>query len=325
MYKIKFNTVSEINSEHYSAFCNSNYGLIFHDFRFCNIYAQTMGLELEFVELSRNNEIIGFSPVFIDKRDFCSNVYFNPPYDVPYGGFISLNDLNLNEIFNSLKPKFKEKIIYKSSIFIRNTQNITNVNIHKKETAILDLSRSEDEIFMRSIDSKRRNMIKKAIKNDIVVERIDDKYGFGKIWHIVDELHNKLGYSILKKELYYNLFLDLKKSNNFFILAAKYQDIYISVLFLIGNLYMFHYWKGATINNAPNLGQGELLQWEAIKLSKSIGSNYYDLCVVDKKLESLYKFKTDFSKNIVDFYEFSKKGVLFSPINQMEKIHDKLS
>jgi lipid II:glycine glycyltransferase (peptidoglycan interpeptide bridge formation enzyme) len=57
------------------------------------------------------------------------------------------------------------------------------------------------------------------------------------------------------------------------------------------------YWLGLNAEKMPNLGQGELLQWEAILKAKSAGCITYDLCYIEKeRLPKIYEFKKGFSQ-----------------------------
>ena len=84
---------------------------------------------------------------------------------------------------------------------------------------------------------------------------------------------------------------------------------------------MMHNWKIANKQDSKNYGQGELVQWESIKLSKEMGSKYYDLCVVEpERLPTIAKFKLGFSKQVVPFYIVSKRSLFFKIINRAQNL-----
>ena len=81
-----------------------------------------------------------------------------------------------------------------------------------------------------------------------------------------------------------------------------------------------HYWQGTSKNDVKNYGQGELLQWEAIKWAKQNGSKYYDLCVIQKeKLPDIARFKMGFVESIKPFYLVNYKPFAFKVINRISK------
>jgi len=64
------------------------------------------------------------------------------------------------------------------------------------------------------------------------------------------------------------------------------------------------------------------LQWEAIKLSKSLGVKCYDLGNLQKEiLPSIYKFKTGISNNVIQYPVYSKHSLGYKIVN---KINSKL-
>ena len=63
-----------------------------------------------------------------------------------------------------------------------------------------------------------------------------------------------------------------------------------------------YYWHGANASGAPNLGQGELIQWHVIQWAKEKGCRWYDLVGVEKeRLPRIAEFKLGFSRNLVPF------------------------
>ena len=79
------------------------------------------------------------------------------------------------------------------------------------------------------------------------------------------------------------------------------------------------YWLGNNQNEAPNLGQNALLQWESIKMMKKNGCKYYDLCFIEKnKLPHIYKFKKGFSNTEVPVSLVLKTGIGFKIFNKIK-------
>ena len=165
-------------------------------------------------------------------------------------------------------------------------------------------------------------MIRKAIKQNIRIKEYNDINGLNILWPILESLHNKLGYNHLNKEYYLNILKYYMPKNQAKILIAYKNDIPISGVVLIGNGYMVHYWKGASRYNIKNEGQGDLLQWEAIKWAKMRGAKYYDLCVIEpERLPQIARFKMGFSKQLVPFYLFSKSTLTYKVFNRLQKLY----
>ena len=194
-----------------------------------------------------------------------------------------------------------------------------NHNVLSHETAIIDLKNDEGFIWGKMIHATKRNKIRKALKSGIKIENKGVE-GFKYIYPIISQQHEKLGYRFLPENFYKRIIESNYPKNKAAILLAELNDRIISGVVLVGNKNIMHYWKGTSHPNIPNSGQGELLQWEAIKWAKNIGSRYYDLCVVDKdKLPSIYEFKTGFSRDFVPFYSFVKKSIYYRTVNRIQK------
>jgi len=106
--------------------------------------------------------------------------------------------------------------------------------------------------------------------------------------------------------------------------AFKKQNETIANVVIVYDKDYSIYWLGNHADNAPNSGQGELLQWEVIKRMKEKGCSYYDLCYIEKKrLPHIYKFKSGFCKNEVSVPHIVYKSLPFNVSNKLYKIFGK--
>ena len=72
----------------------------------------------------------------------------------------------------------------------------------------------------------------------------------------------------------------LTPKNKSIVFLARKNSKPLAGVMLLANHYICHYWNGVHLNNPENEGQGELLQWEAIRWAKEKGTQFYDLCIV---------------------------------------------
>lgn len=165
-------------------------------------------------------------------------------------------------------------------------------------------------------------MIRKAVKSDISVRTFNDEQGLDELWPLLEKLHEKLGLGFLSYAYYKDVLNYYGAKNKAFILIAYKNGRPISGIFLVGNENYMHYYKGASSFEVKNEGQGELLQWEGIKLSKSLGIKYYDLCNLEKeKLPSIYRFKIGIVNNI---FKYPKYGINSFGYKAVKKIQSSL-
>ncbi len=309
---------TEIQSERISQVIEENNGSVFHEVELNKIVERHLNSEL-FYLVDNESNIMNLAPVHVTKEKFgARRFHFKPLYDIPYAGFVDDSQID----FNALSIGFFESINYCG--YPRNYQGQDNLKtLSSGETSIVDLALEEDEIFTTVIHSKRRNMIRKAGKSGITVKKFFSDEGLLHFWPILDELHKKLNFTRLPKEYYAEMINTYGKKKQACILVAFKDEIPISGIFIIGNKNYMLYYKGASVFGVKNEGQGELLQWEAIKLSKSLNVKWYDLGNLQKELlPAIYKFKTGISNTIVQYPIYTNNALgykIFNKINSLLK------
>lgn len=291
---------------------NTENGSIFHEFILNKIISTEFGTDLYYLVDNVTN-IQNFCPVHVTKSKTIQKRYeLKPLFDVPYAGFLNEDKID----FNKLKCGIFDSIVYAGTPNINLDKNDTKITF-KGETCLVDLNNSEEDIFNNIIHSKRRNMIRKADKSAIEVKTYFTAEGLDYFWPILSKLHDKLGCSHLTRELYEKLINSYGSKQQAFIIVAFKENIPISGVFILGNKNYMIYYKGASSFGVKNEGQGERLQWEAIKVAKSLGAKYYDLCNLNKQeLPHIYKFKTGISNNIVLYSKFRKNNLGYKLLNK---------
>jgi len=267
---------------------NKKEGSVFHEPALNRIIEEKF--KTEFYYLVDNPDNINHASVLhITRNKFGLRRYnLRPLRDIPYSGFIGKDHVD----FEKFSIGFNESLYYVGFPYYK------ELNCRSGQTTMIDLSQNEEEIFNKVIHSKRRNMIRKAQRNNIAVEIYNDLSGFDKFWPILRELHEYLGYGQLDYDYYKKIVMEYSRNHQAFTLLAYEKGVTLSGVLILGNSNYMHYYKGATKPGVNNNGQGELLQWEAIKLSKRLGARYYDLCNLNKdKLPEIYRFKTGISDN----------------------------
>jgi hypothetical protein len=318
------NETKILKLEEMNQFIKLNRGLIFHEVEFNKIVSEVFNTKLSYlIALNSGDQIIGICPLHTIEKRLLKLTYSNPTiFEIPYGGWIFDGRLlAINQLLKQTKLSYNESLIYWSNIQIK--EDIYKGNIvgaHHRQTAVIDLSLTEEDTWKAIIHSKRRNMIRKALKSAIKIKFYGSE-GFDLYYPLMKETQKKIGEKTKPKKFYKIVLETYFKKKQTIILLAERNGEFISGIILIGNKYVMHYWQGASKMNVPNLGQGELLQWEAIKWSKQNGCNYYDLCVIEKeRLPHIAKFKLGFSKKLVSFYYISKRPITFKVLNVLSRL-----
>lgn len=322
IFRKNISEIDENQRKDINQFIEENNGLIFHETKFNEIVSESFDTGLSYLVAYKNGELAGICPMHTIKKGFLKLTYSNPAiFEVPYGGWVFDKErITTQQLLDKTKPSFNEYLTYWSNIQIKEDSNeYDNLNFSSHQTAIIDLSPDEDTIWKDIINSKRRNMIRKALKSGVKI-RLCGAEGFESYYPLMTDMHDKANLETKPVAYYENILYHYFAKKQAAIFLAEINSKVISGVILIGNKYIMHYWQGASRRDAPNLGQNELLQWEAIKWAKHNGGKYYDLCVVEQeRLPHIARFKLGFSKNIVPFYHLSRRPISFRIISGLQK------
>lgn len=270
--------------------------------------------DFSYLGLYEKTELIGILPLHKEVNKSIEVLYSGQYHFIPYGGIIikDFKEFDFAKVPISLLSRIEcfslPEIIEFGTKYSYNQRSCT--------TLIIDLQKKEDEIWNQCINSKRRNMIRKAEKAGIRI--VSTKESFEDFYNLYSDnnYYNKI-YC-----LPYNYFTDLQNLENvhFKPMTAYYNNEPVAAMGLVYDKNYALYWLGVTNKNAQNFGQGELLQWEAIKYSKSVGCQYYDLCYIEKeRLPQIYEFKKGFSKREVNVSYLVKRTPLHKIISRITK------
>ena len=166
---------------------------------------------------------------------------------------------------------------------------------------IVDLSLDEEQLF-KNIHTKHKNVIKRALKNNV-----DVKFGkdiFDDAYDTVDSTLKRNNMSMITKEKLLKLLTTNEK--NFLIgcsyLGSKPQG---AVIILYDNYKGYYFWGGTSLD--LSLGANNLLHWEVMKKLKSLGVQYYDFVgarinTQNQRLLGIQRFKSRFGATLKQGY-----------------------
>jgi hypothetical protein len=312
--------LNESEKKEIDQFIDMNGGLVFHYTKLNEIVSSANHTVLSYFIAYIDKEMIGICPIHSVRKGLVSSAYSNNgSYEIPYGGWVfNENVTSFEQLWNSLPSAHFESLTYWTTLMY-DIPDVLKSGSSKLESGLIDLSVSNDDIWQKCVHSKRRNMIRKAEKSDIIIKNYGSE-GIRIFYNMMIEMKYRAG---LKEKPcdYYEKILSEYYPEKAIVSIALIADKPITGAIILGNKNMMHYWKGASVVNVPNVGQGELLQWEAIKWSKNKGAKYYDLCVIEpQRLPHIAKFKMGFSKTFVTFYCITKKTLLFRVINKIQNV-----
>ena len=229
-----------------------------------------------------------------------------------YGGPI-YNTIDEKFIFRSLDC-FKEYCIQNNFVagFVRfhpllnNFKGFTTIGelMLDRHTIAMDLTLSEDDIWMKEIHTQNRNTIKKAKK--IGLEFIIDK----EYKHLMDfiSLYNSTMTKVESDSFFYfhdNYYKAFKEEfkNSFLGLVSFDSKIISGAIFFYSKNFGHYHLSGSDVNylyTCPN----NFLIYEGSKALKELGVEKFHLGggLNSNEKNSLYQFKSRFSKSKYDFF-----------------------
>lgn len=174
----------------------------------------------------------------------------------------------------------------------------------------IDLKEFDEESKLMSLKSSSRRNIRYSYRKDLELESLTTKEEIEAGYALFTENSNQANYNIREwKDMKETLF-NLNEKGNLRILAAyKEREMKGAVLLVkAGNYYT--YILGGTKKETPDLGVGDFLQWEAIKLSLESGFDGYNISLGGSK--GVVEFKSGFNTEPI-YFENSKYHWIIKP------------
>jgi lipid II:glycine glycyltransferase (peptidoglycan interpeptide bridge formation enzyme) len=265
-------------------------GTIFNCLEWLNIFGEKLKI---FGIYDNNNIMIGGFYLYVDSKAGMK-YYRNPPFTPFIGLFFE------NKAQNKVKSHSYEKsIISQIADFISKLPyQILSIAFQKdfidmqpfiwekykvvpNYTYIIDLSQSIDKINSE-LASERRNDLKKAYKDEVIVEKTED-------FNIV-------------KSLVLNTFNRIK--NNSFAFTSYLNKTPIATCFCIYDKSTAYYLLGGYDSENRHKGAGALAIWQSIQYAKSLNLDYFDF--EGSMVKPIERYFRGFGGDMYPYYTINK-------------------
>lgn len=177
--------------------------------------------------------------------------------------------------------------------------------LYDRKTIAIDTSGTCDDIWSTQINSKNRNMIRKAEKNELIFNAEYDYESYDEFIKLYDETMKRLNadeFYFFDRDYYYRLKENLK-GQSFLGTIKKDGKLICAAIFMYSKAYGHYHLEGSD-REYSGLGANNLLLWKAACEMNKLGIKEFHLGGGTSGAEddSLYKFKKAFSPNEKSFY-----------------------
>jgi serine/alanine adding enzyme len=306
---------NRIDKDKWSAFVLGHpNGTIFQTPDIFDVYLATKNYEPVVVASTDKNELNGILVAIIQK-EYPGLVGWLTARSIIWGGPLAKE--NNPEIIASLLEHYdrlvKHKAVYSQfrNLFDMNTASGLFIRLgyyHEEHLNILiDLNPSEEQLW-KGIHSKRRNEIRKAEKEGVTVDEINNPDNIRRSYSILKEVYQRAKLPIPDQSLFNNAFKILGSKGYMKVFGAFYQKK------LIGTMYVFSYhkriydWYAGSFRDYYKKHPNDLIPWVVIKKSKAQGFSVFDFGGAGKP-GMPYKvrdYKQQYGGEVMNFGRFEK-------------------
>lgn len=231
------------------------------------------------------------------------DTYFDFATPYGYGGWLIEGNGSLDDMFNEYKKWCSDNNII--SEVIRFHPVLANQEKVRSIYDVMDLGNTiaikldSEEYIWDNFTSKNRNVIRKAIKNNVQIERAFNKETIS----IFKEIYNKTmdrddadSYYYFNDEFYSSVLNDLKDNADIFY--AEYDNKIIASSIILKASDKLSYHLSGSLKEYGSLAATNLLLYEVSKWGSNNGYKTLHLGGgVGSKEDNLYSFKKAFNKN----------------------------
>ena len=252
--------------------------------------------------------------------------------------FASVPSKQVTEKFCLTLKKQFQKVNDIDPLFVRLSlpQKVSSVNLPFEhtmydETVVIDLSKTEEEIFAQMSQSGRQG-IRRALKNKVEVQEIKDaksQFFSDNCYDILTETSKRGGFGVHKKSLYLNMLDELGENARLYCAYHHNKVVAWAITTEYMNRSMYYY--GGSNDIARNTYAPYLLHFEIIKDMKLRGNKVYDFMGIAGKnypsLANVTQFKLKFTKNIVKVtqaYDLPFNKIKYRALTTLVKLKRKI-
>ncbi len=262
-----------------------------------------------------SGRIIGVLRLFLMKDILGKKYLISNPF-LSYGGVCADSETTkANLIQKAQEIAVQQQVEY---IEIRQLAASVADNLPTKNdyvTMMLKLDKDEDFVWKKSLTTKVRNQVRKAIKSGLTVDF--GKEYFDDLYRVLSVNFRDLGTPLHSKAFFRKILKEFNKSSG--IIVAKYNGKVIAgMLYIHFNNVFYNPWA-ASLREYNKLCPNNIIYWEAIKYACKNGFDYFDFGR-STTAQGTLKFKKQWGTEQVPlYYQYSlNKAKAISKTNAVD-------
>ena len=193
-------------------------------------------------------------------------------------------------------------------------------HIQPQSTLVIDLKKSEDEIF-NCMKPKTRYNIRLAGRKDVMVRTSDDLDGF---YHMMNITSVRQQFHVHSREYYRKAYELFHPSGNCELFVAEFQGRTLAAVMVFSYGKQAYYFYGASTDEDRNRKPTYPLQWEAIRWAHHKGCTEYDMWgIPDDVVESVEDEESERDDGLWGVYRFKRGfgGSIRHAPPAMDRVH----
>lgn len=230
----------------------------------------------------------------------------------PYGGYGgilgNIKDIN-DEILEFIVKRLYDKARYVYITLHPDHSDPRLVRFYERyfkkreySTHVIDLTKTEEEIFHSFTESKKRN-IKKAMKEKLYVKEVKSEYAIKKYYLMyLDSLRRWNAKRVLKL----SFFKKLLESDLVSLYMVQFHGDYLAGAIILKGKTEAIYWHGAGFQRYFHLRPNDILHWEIIKSLKVQEFTIYNMGS-SNNMDGVERFKKGFGSSEKNYLFFLKR------------------
>lgn len=248
--------------------------------------------------------------LFKDKLEHGQYFDITTPYG--YGGWL-IEGKGTTELFNEYENWLKRNNIISEFVrfhpMIKNHEECSSFYDIFQLGEVVHIDLSSPEVIWENFSSKNRNMVRKAIKNDVKIYNgrfLEIFEEFRKIYNLTMDKDNADEYYYFSQEFYSSILNDLNHNAEIFY-AVKGDKVIAASIILMCNGYLNYHLSGS-LHDYYNLASTNLLLYEVALWGSEHGfKSLYLGGGVGSEEDNLFAFKRSFYKGNLNRFYIGKK------------------